>query len=451
MDTHVLSELEKFKRRTRLSRIRKSVKLGRRYVAVNVDSNQLEIPAQGNNYSTSDFRSGNRTPQISSGSGQANATFNVNGEMTGLAGSNEVINTSIDVMNGKSSIPAPTVHSSLSQQERVTIQIRPSVHMFEDSFQREVAYRVLKDDFLTFMQQQRSAWLKINKGQIDFYGLPVSDLDFVQEEEDEEEENLQGVPNANEGTLTHKDYHSFVHEQRRKGRDEVWQRNRFTPSSDLNTFSLPVDIPNHMPGSSAPYMNPQKQKICNIKPVGYERTLKREMEDRYQTEDESLSFYLHEIAGYFYRLGISDEIAIINTVCEQMQPRYKQYIRDGKLYQSLQHFKIAVEHADACMRADKNYIPPVPGNSIDSALAYIPLYTPSVVQDITESPNQTSFQQNGVLKNSDFSNYASNNAQSKSPSASFGYNLNIIGHLAREFPKGTTPPVPLNSNSLVSQ
>ncbi|CAL8110847.1 unnamed protein product [Orchesella dallaii] len=111
-------------------------------------------------------------------------------------------------------------------------------------------------------------------------------------------------------------------------------------------------------------------------PVDYERQLKRELDDRYQGQDESLSFFLRIIAGYYYRLGIQNDSRIIEKVCEQMHPLYKRHIRDARLYQSLAHFKKAVEHADCCVQAEQKYKPPLPGNSIEPLLAYTPREAP---------------------------------------------------------------------------
>jgi len=113
-----------------------------------------------------------------------------------------------------------------------------------------------------------------------------------------------------------------------------------------------------------------------FQPVDYDRTLKRELDDRYQGPDESLSFFLRVIAGYYYRLGIQSDSKIIERVCEQMHPSYKRHIRDARLYQTLAHFKKAVEHADICVQAEQKYKAPVPGKSIEPLLAYNPRMLP---------------------------------------------------------------------------
>jgi len=238
-----------------------------------------------------------------------------------------------------------------------------------------------------------------------------------------------------------------------------------------------------------------------FQPVDYERTLKREMDDRYQGPDESLSFFLRVIAGYYYRLGIQNDSRIIERVCEQMHPSYKRHIRDARLYQSLAHFKRAVEHADVCVQAEQKYKAPVPGKSIEPLLAYNPRTTsenkpitnnrreyqqssftrqfeqkkqvsfPHTHETITQTPTKEVIETNVKVpavpttvnttthENKGYQTTNERGARSRSPSPGRNFSgcFNCKGnHFARDCPlpnPNTTPqsPSPLNSNSLGPQ
>lgn len=110
-----------------------------------------------------------------------------------------------------------------------------------------------------------------------------------------------------------------------------------------------------------------------FQPHDYSKRLVKELGERSQGPDESLSYFLRVIAGYFERLGVQDEQVLIERVCDQMHPDYKRYIPNANGFGSLADFSNVVKSVDKRVQSDKQYRPPRVGRSIEPTLAYKPI------------------------------------------------------------------------------
>lgn len=96
--------------------------------------------------------------------------------------------------------------------------------------------------------------------------------------------------------------------------------------------------------------------------IGYDDLIRRELEDRSQGPDETLSSFIRVIMGFYNRLGRPvPEAEILNRIMRQMHPTYRHLLQ-GRAINSIYELKLAAQNAQEILKSYATYkLPPTSG------------------------------------------------------------------------------------------
>jgi hypothetical protein len=139
-----------------------------------------------------------------------------------------------------------------------------------------------------------------------------------------------------------------------------------------------------------------------FQPIGYERELRRLLEDRFQGCHETLTEFIRIIDDFYRRLGGQvSESEKVDRIIRQMHPQYRmQILSRGRSYTSVKELWKEARNVQEIILMDRQYREPERYNFIEPSLAYkVPTesqYTNGFVHNMSYGSNSRELQMSSI-------------------------------------------------------